>query len=581
MNNKGNEKIIFNKKLNNNMKFNIPSFHKIPKGIKVSQNISLQNTNTNIPLLNAKKPSLLSIKNSKTKNSSRKTLPVIKFPMINQSLTNFRNKCHKRNSKEKCLKSDNVNKFTSEALLKDESMNLANIEYFRLKEDIETFLEDKEDKNNIEFNISQLKEFISKVDKILILTNAAKIDRNEKGNEENIKSLNLCIEKYNKLNERLNEIKNDDFIDKINNKINDINKEINFFEKDNKNYKNNDNNINNTNNANQIWTNNGINQNLDDKILNKINEYENLISEEMLISKQIITNDIKSKKYDSYIKDLQEKYDLLSNNLYGDKINIESNKEELINNCCLKTNHENKISETNIVDMDVEKKKNELIIPNNNKRISKLKKTKNLIPLGDNFKHKIEKDLKLEQYLRFDYNNIIIPNPNYTIKKNFSSANVTSNNNNSKNKFLKELVLKNLDLKEKEQKTFINMDDNVTYSNKYKHIQLKPNFSFNYGNRKNESQNKPTNLDISNNNNIAYNNSQQISESINTEEENNNYNNFLNDINFKKKTKQNELIGRNKICNNEEEKNNHFATEQREKVLNTILYNDINEHGIN
>ena len=90
--------------------------------------------------------------------------------MINQSLTNFRNKCHKRNSKEKCLKSDNVNKFTSEALLKDESMNLANIEYFRLKEDIETFFGERKlsrDWGNMDGNKREHQPWMYKIDHLI------------------------------------------------------------------------------------------------------------------------------------------------------------------------------------------------------------------------------------------------------------------------------------------------------------------------------------------------------------------------------------------------------------------------------
>ena len=47
------------------------------------------------------------------------------------------------------------------------------------------------------------------------------------------------------------------------------------------------------------------------------------------------------------------------------------------------------------------------------------------------------------------------------------------------NKLIKELILKNLDIKEKEEKTLINIhEQGDTSLKKYKHIKLKPNFSF-------------------------------------------------------------------------------------------------------
>ena len=174
-------------------------------------------------------------------------------------------------------------------------------------------------------------------------------------------------------------------------------------------------------------------------------------------------------------------------------------------------------------------------------------------------------------------------------------------------------------MKEKEEKTLINIHENDTFSsNKFKHIKLKPNFSFNndYHLFKDEKikkipklqssvENKNTIIvNLYNNNNKdkeeLINESIQIDESSNKNSENKNnviikntYNNDnYNDKKIIRLTNFPELIGRN-IGNNikknknnkmnykEEKKNNHYSivTDQREKVLNTIMYDDIVEQG--
>ena len=72
--------------------------------------------------------------------------------------------------------------------------------------------------------------------------------------------------------------------------------------------------------------------------------------------------------------------------------------------------------------------------------------------------------------------------PFTTKRKNLSCSNISMANNDTtinNNKLIKELILKNLDIKEKEEKALINIhEQGDTSLKKYKHIKLKPNFSF-------------------------------------------------------------------------------------------------------
>ena len=169
-------------------------------------------------------------------------------------------------------------------------------------------------------------------------------------------------------------------------------------------------------------------------------------------------------------------------------------------------------------------------------------------------------------------------------------------------------------------------ENNTCSSNKFKHIKLKPNFSFNndYHLFKDEKIKKIPKMQssVENKNTIIvnlYNNNDKeelINESIQIDESsiknsenknndkknniiiNNNNDNYyneqktirLNNIPHELLVKNNEInLKKNKVHKNknnkleeekEEKKNNYsITTEQREKVLNTIMYDDIVEQG--
>ena len=205
-------------------------------------------------------------------------------------------------------------------------------------------------------------------------------------------------------------------------------------------------------------------------------------------------------------------------------------------------------------------------------------------------------------------------------KKNLSYSNITSNENNNK-RAIKELILKNLDQKEKEEKTLINMHEESSAigssSNKFKFMRLKPNFSFNNGyySFKNEKINSIPKLmsSVENKNNLIenlYNDKNKeeiINESINVDEsseknldENKNDKSDKNKKTVQSLNRPNELMSKNREedmtkkyklnspnntnnirVNNKEEKNLHLNTtvEQREKALNTIMYDNIYEQN--
>ena len=194
-----------------------------------------------------------------------------------------------------------------------------------------------------------------------------------------------------------------------------------------------------------------------------------------------------------------------------------------------------------------------------------------------------------------------------------------------------------MDQKEKEEKTLINIHENDTFSsNKYKHIKLKPNFSFNndyhlfkdekikkipkmqssvenknniivnlYNNKDKEElinesiyidESSGKNLDNNKNNDNIIKDNDDNNINIITDENDTNNKNSPNDKNRRifKMRKNPELMAKNNgnnikfiqpnknnQINNEEKKNDRFSTYggQREKVLNTIMYDDIVEQG--
>ena len=89
----------------------------------------------------------------------------------------------------------------------------------------------------------------------------------------------------------------------------------------------------------------------------------------------------------------------------------------------------------------------------------------------------------LENYSKLEDNILSLP-VYFKKKKNLSYSNITSNESNNK-RAIKELILKNLDQKEKEEKTLINMHKENkkigSSSNKIKFIKIKKNKSFNNG----------------------------------------------------------------------------------------------------
>ena len=187
--------------------------------------------------------------------------------------------------------------------------------------------------------------------------------------------------------------------------------------------------------------------------------------------------------------------------------------------------------------------------------------------------------------------------PFTTKRKNLSCSNIPISGNETvnNNKKIKEIILQNLDLKEKEEKSLINAPANGEISlKKYKHIKLKPNFSFtnDYHKFKDDNINKfkklqssaeITNLKNNENNNLN-NKEDLIKESI-VDDSSNKIENIQNIASIEKNSKFNrnkrmkDLYNENNKVNNDinEIKKERFSTttEQREKVLNTIMYDDL------
>ena len=192
--------------------------------------------------------------------------------------------------------------------------------------------------------------------------------------------------------------------------------------------------------------------------------------------------------------------------------------------------------------------------------------------------------------------------PFTTKRKNLSCSNIPISSNDTvinDNRKIKEMILHNLDLKEKEEKSLINIPVNAEISlKKYKHIKLKPNFSFtnDYHKFKDDNINKYiklqssaeiTNLKNNENNNINTNiNNKEdlIKESI-VDDSSNKIENIQNIASIEKNNKFNrnkrikDFYDENNKVNNDinEIKKERFSTttEQREKVLNTIMYDDL------
>ena len=214
------------------------------------------------------------------------------------------------------------------------------------------------------------------------------------------------------------------------------------------------------------------------------------------------------------------------------------------------------------------------------------------------------KDLKNRIITSNDQSNLeenIYMIPFTTKRKNLSCSNIALLNNEAssinKNKKIKEIILQNLDLKEKEEKALINLPENENISlKKYKHIKLKPNFSFtnDYHKFKDDNINKYkklqssaeiTNLKNNDNNNINSNNNKEdlIKESVVDDSSNRmdiqNISSMEKNNKFNRNKRIKDLYNENNKVNSDgnEIKKERFSTttEQREKVLNTIMYDDL------
>ena len=703
-----NKRLLIRNKINTNLIGKIP---KCTKNISIPKNVNNKNTNKKT-LLPSKQSSTSSLKNTNynsKKNYSRKSIPFIQTRNIHSSIQNFNQMLQK-----KALNNNIYNRIFSRDKIKneknDESSNTSRkninidhlynykIEYYLLKDNIQKILRNQIDKDNIDVTNKIMGEIIIKLKKIMEKINEHSIKNKEGKKKLNIKEgynkklLTLYEEKYNKEYEKLKELSDSNYINRINTELTEVQNRINYIEKENKELLL-DNQFNKTNkifntiklpNIKKTKTINNIikneeNINMEKQLQNKIKEYKNQIGQELLISKKIKDNELNLKKYEEIINNLNIKYNTLQNNFEKGIFNEEDNLNECENiyikeNLPMvnvknidKNNNEINIIDENILeekDKGKKKPKNELVLIEK-KRISKINKKNELISLLDknsnddipknkDTKNK-NKNITLDDISKFEENHNILSLPYPTSKKkNLSCANVTSNINISNNKTIKELILKNLDQKEKEEKALINIHENDTLSsNKFKHIKLKPNFSFNndyylfkdekikkipklqssvenkskkivnlYNNNKDKEEliNESINIDESstknndtnnkNNENLTKlnynfnsnnNNSNIITKITNDKDDINNSFSEINSKRIMKKRKNPDLIGRNLINNinnmiimpstknknnqinkeEEEKKNDHFSTygEQREKVLNTIMYDDIVEQG--
>ena len=547
-------KSIFDKKL---LKSNIPKCKKSLKNIPFPNNKYIKNVKSLKPI---RKSSTLSLKDEN--NISKKYSPEYNFQMMFKKslISSFQrsiNKIPKYNVKKrinstekfKNIFSDNSFSYKKNQI-KIEHIHNFKIQYLLLKEKINKIY----NQENIPLDIKNqmMEEIKTKLITIFKKTNEyikhKNFEEKNKIFENNQKMLNIYSEKYKTRLKKLQKINNNEYIDNINNQIKEIEKEINLYEKENEELLN--------NNKNEIFLPNiqklKSDQDLilDRQLQNKINEYKDKIIQEISISKKIKDNEINIRELEEIISNLKEK------------------------NC------------------------SEEYSSNVNHTTSSNKESKNRINTDEN------------QSKKEDNKNIFIL-PFTTKRKNLSSSNITVDDNNIKNnRKIKEIILKNLDRKEKEEKALINSHENDNSSiYKYKHIKLKPNFSFNndYYKFKEDKFNKNkftkfqssaeiTNLNTNNNENNDK--EELIKESIvndssNKNNENNNaINNIsINDKNWKfnrnKRIKDinginmetvNKIYNEiNKANNTQDIKKERFCTsnEQREKVLNTIMYDDL------
>ena len=384
--------------------------------------------------------------------------------------------------------------------------------------------------------------------------------------------LNLCSERFNKLSKRLEELKSSNYINRVNNEIEQIKNKINFYEKENKELlsKNNINfNINTHKNNDMNFATlpkikNEIDINIDSQLNNKIMEFKNLIAHDIFISKKINNNELIIKNNEQIIENLNSKAKTLTYN-YENGIFTEGNEFNSINI------NKSKSYSTQKRRIEVKDKISEL---NNPLVINKIidfelnnldKETKDTLNININLDKEKSNMNTLGNYSKLEDNILSLP-VYFKKKKNLSYSNITSNENNNK-RAIKELILKNLDQKEKEEKTLINMHEESSAigssSNKFKFMRLKPNFSFNNGyySFKNEKINSIPKLmsSVENKNNLIenlYNDKNKeeiINESINVDEsseknldENKNDKSDKNKKTVQSLNRPNELVSKNR-----------------------------------
>ena len=593
-------KSIFDKKL---LKSNIPKCKKSLKNIPFPNNKYIKNVKSLKPI---RKSSTLSLKDEN--NISKKYSPEYNFQMMFKKslISSFQrsiNKIPKYNVKKrinstekfKNIFSDNSFSYKKNQI-KIEHIHNFKIQYLLLKENINKIY----NQENIPLDIKNqmMEEIKTKLITIFKKTNEyikhKNFEEKNKIFENNQKMLNIYSEKYKTRLKKLQKINNNEYIDNINNQIKEIEKEINLYEKENEELLN--------NNKNEIFLPNiqklKSDQDLilDRQLQNKINEYKDKIIQEISISKKIKDNEINIRELEEIISNLKEKNcseeyssDNKTNNIiYNNNTDFLDLDEDIYN-----FNKKKKLSNLNeLISLKSEYSSNV------NHTTSSNKESKNRIITDEN------------QSKKEDNKNIFIL-PFTTKRKNLSSSNITVDDNNIKNnRKIKEIILKNLDRKEKEEKALINSHENDNSSiYKYKHIKLKPNFSFNndYYKFKEDKFNKNkftkfqssaeiTNLNTNNNENNDK--EELIKESIvnDSSNKNNENNNAINNINindknwkFNRNKRIKDINGINmetvnkiyneinKANNTQDIKKERFCTsnEQREKVLNTIMYDDL------
>ena len=587
-------KNIFDKKITKN---------KIPKCKKSAKNIPFPNNkyNKNIKtLLPIRQSSTIILKENST-NLSQKYPSENNFQMIDKksifsSFQRGKNRIPKFNfnkrqnswEKSKIMKNDDSIK-----KIKIEQIHNYKIQYLLLKEKIKNF----SSQENISLDIKNkiIQEISIKLNLILKKSNEyleeqkpeneniESIEENNNDIEYNKNLLNIYKEKNEKWNKRLQEIKNNNYISNLISQINEIDKGINLYEKENE----------------ELLLNNGINKNdiilpniqrnnkiendsiLERQLQNKIIEFKDKIGQELAISKKIKDNEISIKKLDEIINNFNEKSGGFMDNDNND-IFVEENNFNIdfsnINNDIFKFNKKRKLSKLN----ELISVKNEHQNNNLNNTTSANKDSKNRIITSEN-QSNVEENIYMLPFT--------------TKRKNLSCSNIPISGNETvnNNKKIKEIILQNLDLKEKEEKSLINAPANGEISlKKYKHIKLKPNFSFtnDYHKFKDDNINKfkklqssaeITNLKNNENNNLN-NKEDLIKESI-VDDSSNKIENIQNIASIEKNSKFNrnkrmkDLYNENNKVNNDinEIKKERFSTttEQREKVLNTIMYDDL------